>query len=249
MASVPEIDWFDWHRRYENPMSRASRRLRAVQRVLRTSIDQVTPGPFTAISLCAGQGHDILGVLADHPRRADASVTFVELDPRNVERALATARALEIPNARGIVGDAGTSDLFTGLLPASLVILAGFVVHISEGDFGRLIGALPQFCMPGSIVVWNRGRRGLTRRFERRARQRFTEAGFEPAQLGVEPDREFGVHAERFTGITQPLQTGVRLFTFSASPRRPSHWIRLKRMTVRSISSARSLRSRRARPL
>src|SRR5438128_2119623 len=156
MASAPEIDWFDWHRRYESPMSRASRRLRSVQRVLRTAIDQMPSGPFTAISLCAGQGHDILGVLADHPRRADASVTLVELDPRNVERALDTARALDIPKVCGVVGDAGSSDVFTGLLPASLVILGGFLAHISEADFVRLIGALPQFCMPGSIVVWNR---------------------------------------------------------------------------------------------
>jgi hypothetical protein len=32
------------------------------------------------ISLCAGQGRDLLGVLADHPRREDVRARLVELD-------------------------------------------------------------------------------------------------------------------------------------------------------------------------
>jgi hypothetical protein len=31
--------------------------------------------------MCAGQGHDVLGALPDHPRRGDVTARLVELDP------------------------------------------------------------------------------------------------------------------------------------------------------------------------
>src|SRR2546429_389313 len=63
------MDWSEWHRAYDEPGSNLSQRLRIVQARIREVLDAAPPGPITAVSICAGQGRDLLEVLAVHPRR------------------------------------------------------------------------------------------------------------------------------------------------------------------------------------
>jgi hypothetical protein len=99
MASVTERDWYAWHRDYDEPDTGLARRLAAVQDQIRTALDAAPPGPLHAISLCAGQGRDLIGVLARHPRRDDVTARLVELDPRNTEAA--RPRPPACPGSRG----------------------------------------------------------------------------------------------------------------------------------------------------
>src|SRR5271166_4326835 len=92
-ASQASVDWHAWHSGYESPDSELARRLALVQTQLRGVIDSAPPGPIRVISVCAGQGHDLIGVLADHPRRADVSARLVELDAQNVALAQRAAAA------------------------------------------------------------------------------------------------------------------------------------------------------------
>lgn len=87
------MDWHRWHDEYDRPGSALTRRLRAVQLQIRAVLDGARPGPLRVISLCAGQGRDLLGVLADHPRRDDVRARLVELDPRIAEVAQTRVRA------------------------------------------------------------------------------------------------------------------------------------------------------------
>jgi len=73
MSCVAERDWYDWHAPYDDPESGLSRRLSWVQDRIRVALDEAPPGPFRAISLCAGQGRDLIGVLSGHPRRGDVT--------------------------------------------------------------------------------------------------------------------------------------------------------------------------------
>lgn len=77
------VDWRVWHENYDSPGSRLSRRLRSVQEQIRKVLDNSPPGRLRVVSLCAGQGRDLLEVLADHPRRGDVGARLVELDERN----------------------------------------------------------------------------------------------------------------------------------------------------------------------
>jgi len=202
------------------------------------------PGPFTAISLCAGQGHDILGVLAEHPRRGDAEVTLVEIDRRNVELALKRARDAGIRNVRGVAADAGISDSLAGVPRASLVIMAGMRAHVSTADFARVIGWLPCICSAGAIVVWNRRLDLQTAWSVWRDRRAFAGAEFVDACLESPSRGKFRVFARRFAGAPQPFQSGVRLFTFLPSPLRPPIWRRCKSVAARCKRAiARALRS------
>ncbi|MBO0808127.1 MAG: SAM-dependent methyltransferase, partial [Actinobacteria bacterium] len=72
-------DWRAWHERYDDPGSSLALRLCAVQQQITAILDDAPPGPLRAISMCAGQGRDLLPVLARHPRGRDVTARLVEL--------------------------------------------------------------------------------------------------------------------------------------------------------------------------
>ena len=55
-------DWTSWHAQYEDPASPLSQRLAAVQQQIALALDRAAPGPLRLLSLCAGQGRDVLPV-------------------------------------------------------------------------------------------------------------------------------------------------------------------------------------------
>lgn len=75
------MDWNAWHDAFDEPDSALGRRLRAVKDRVRAGLDRCPPGPIRALSMCAGQGRDLIEVLATHPRRTDVMARLVELDP------------------------------------------------------------------------------------------------------------------------------------------------------------------------
>ena len=97
-------DWAEWHRGYDDPESRLSRRLLVVQRYLREAIDGRS-GPMQIISMCAGEGRDIIPVLADHRRRREIATRLVELDLRNATVARTAIDAANLDRIEMVVGD------------------------------------------------------------------------------------------------------------------------------------------------
>ena len=63
---MTSTDWVDWHTPYDDPDSSLSQRLQAVQRGVRRFLDTVGERPVRVVSACAGQGRDLLEVLATH---------------------------------------------------------------------------------------------------------------------------------------------------------------------------------------
>src|SRR5215472_15812564 len=106
MSIVAERDWYSWHAPYDDPNSGLSRRLAWVQDRIRAALDEAPPGPIRVISICAGQGRDLIGVLPGHPRRGDVSARLVELDPRNIEVARRLAAEAGLANVEIVLGDA-----------------------------------------------------------------------------------------------------------------------------------------------
>jgi hypothetical protein len=64
---MTSTDWLEWHARYDDQDSPLSRRLQAVQRGIRGHLEARPDQPVRAISACAGQGRDLIEVLASHP--------------------------------------------------------------------------------------------------------------------------------------------------------------------------------------
>jgi hypothetical protein len=200
-------DWVAWHAAYEDPSSPLSVRLRLVREHLSRALDAAPAGPVRLISLCAGQGHDVLGVLPGHPREPDVSAVLVESDPHNA--ALARRGAAEAGLSRVEVreADAGRVSSFADALPADVLLLCGIFGNVSDRDIRRTAGAAPALCASGATVMWTRHRRppDLTPR----VRAWFRAGGFDEVAF-ESPD------TETLTGV------GVgRLVTAPAGPAPP----------------------------
>lgn len=209
---MPAKDWVEWHRQYDEPDSALRRRLAIVQQCIRDALDRAQAGPVRAVSICAGQGSDLIGALEDHPRRHDLVARLVELDERNVEVARAEARAAGLEGVCVVAGDAGITDSYADAGPAALVLACGVFGNISDDDIAATIRALPQLCDSDAVVIWTRHRRPPD--LNPTIRGWFELAGFEEVRFEAPAGDHFGVGAHRFLGTPVPLQPGARLFTF-----------------------------------
>ena len=204
-------DWAAWHDAYDDPGSPLAQRLLAVQAWIAVALDQAAPGPLRAVSICAGQGRDLIGVLSEHPRRGDVTARLVELDPRNAATARQLAAAAGLTQVEVVTGDAAQTDAYAGLVPASIVLACGLFGNITDKDVARTIRCCAGLCATGGTVVWTRGRREPD--LIPQICEWFAGEGFE--LLGVsEPGTQWGVGAHRFAGTPAPLPAGERMFTF-----------------------------------
>lgn len=206
-------DYFAWHRDYDEPGSRLHLRLLVVQDLIAHALDALPPGPVRVLSMCAGQGNDILTVARRHRRGADLGGRLVELDPQNAAVARATIESAGITGVEVVEADAGQSDAYGGATPADLVLACGVFGNITDEDLERTIAFLPALCAPGAWVVWTRYPEpdGIIDRVERW----FRGAGFESRALVVPSELRFGVGAAQLVGPPMPFQTGQHLFTFT----------------------------------
>jgi len=208
--------WEKWHAPYEDPASNLSLRLRTVQGMVGRALDAVPPdhaGPVRIVSLCAGQGRDVIDVVAGFPRRDNVSALLVELDPALVAFARARADAAGVgAMVRIVEGDASLSRWYVDHVPADLVLVCGVFGNISAGDITATIEALPSFCRPGSHVVWTRHRRPPDATPAIRAR--FAAAGFTELAFEAPEGTVMTVGHHRFDGETTPFDPDRRLFDF-----------------------------------
>ena len=205
------MDWRVWHDKYDSPSSRMAERLRTVQGQIVTALDSCPPGPLRVISLCAGQGRDLLEVLADHPRRNDVRARLVELDERNTAFAEQVARASGLHPVEVVTADASLGDQYRDMTPAHLVLICGVFGNISDEDIKRTIDACPQLCATGGSVIWTRNRRKPDR--VPMICRWFAALGFDLQWLS-DSETELAVGVHRFMGEAQPLVMGARMFTF-----------------------------------
>ncbi|GAA1372434.1 class I SAM-dependent methyltransferase [Streptomyces beijiangensis] len=205
------MDWQKWHDRYDDPSSWVARRLVAVDARIRAVLDSSPPGPLRVVSLCAGQGRDLLGVLVDHPRRDDVRARLVELDPRNTAAAQEFARAAGLDQVEVVTGDASLVDHYSDLAPADLVLICGVFGNIRDADIERTVEACTSLCATGGTVVWTRNRLAPDR--VPQICDWFESRGFERLWLS-DAKETYGVGAHRFGGVQQPLTVGAQMFTF-----------------------------------
>lgn len=205
---MSNLDWVSWHEGYDRAGSGLARRLGHVQALVREALDTAAPGPIRAISMCAGQGRDLLGVLRDHPRRADVTARLVEWEPELAEYARRIAVREGLDGVQVVTSDASTTSAYAGMVPADLVLVCGVFGNIASTDIHRTVGELPRLTASGGTVVWTRHRQppDLTPTI----RGWFEDYGFEELSFGTPG----GVGAHRFAGTPEPFCPDRTLFRF-----------------------------------
>jgi hypothetical protein len=214
---VADHDWRRWHADYDRPGSNLARRLAVVRARVADALDTAPPGPLRVLSMCAGQGRDLLGVLPHHPRRADVTARLVELDPVNAATAANAAAEAGLDGVEVRIADAARTDEYADLVPADLVLVCGVFGNVDDADVERTVAHLPGFCKPGATVVWTRHRRPPD--LVPQICDWFDAVGFEPHWLS-DAGEQFGVGVHRYAGPPQPLTPGLSLFTFRRRPPR-----------------------------
>jgi hypothetical protein len=206
-------DWVAWHAGYDNPSSPLSARLRRISWHLSRAINQAPAGPVRVVSLCAGQGHDVMTVLPEHPRRDDVRAVLVEANPRNADLARSAAEQAGLPQVEVRAADAAMVASYADALPADVLLLVGVFGNVSAPDIQRIVEATPALCRVGATVIWTRHRRPPDLTPQVRAwfaDSGFDEITFDPLATGVLTG--VGVHRLRHPpSATLPSQP---LFTF-----------------------------------
>ncbi len=210
---MTSTDWVEWHGPYDDADSSLSQRLRAVQRGIRDVLDAARDRPVRVVSACAGQGRDLIEVLATHPARDRVTARLIELDPQNARIARVAAAANGLTGVEIHEADASTTDSYAGAVPADLVLFCGVFGNISDADIHETINALPSFCAPGATVIWTRGRwaQGVVADI----RRWFDEAGFTERSFEAPDGAHWSVGVDVLTTDPLPFVPGKRLFTFT----------------------------------
>jgi hypothetical protein len=172
-------------------------------------------GQGTVLSLCAGDGRDVLQVLAARDDSSRIQTTLLELHPVLAQRARDVAAASGLANVTVRAVDAGNSTAYAGAVPADLVIMIGIFGNISDDDVRRTIMTAPQLCRTGATLLWSRATspddgNSLVRSVLPAAG--FVELDYREFDSGEEERAALG--SARYDGPPQPLITGQQLFTF-----------------------------------
>lgn len=206
-------DWTKWHEPYANPYSPLSLRRRTIQNHLQDWLDTTAPRTVRVLSLCAGDGRDLIEVLHGRDDTERVQAVLVELDSDLVARARHEIHRVglsEVVQVRG--GDAADPRLYADVCPADLVLLAGVFGNITDDHVRQTIRCLPMLCAPGARAIWTRHHKtpDLTGRIrDWLAAEKFDEQSFTAPQ-----DAIFSVGVHDFTGDTERWSPPPSLFTF-----------------------------------
>ena len=205
-------DWYAWHAPYDEPGSPLERRLRLVQGHITSWLGEHRGQEVRVVSACAGQGRDLLEVLARMSGAESVRARLVELDRRNVAIAERAAREAGLDGVDVVRGDAGRIDAYVGAVPADLVLLCGVFGNVSDEDIRRTIDLLPQLCAADATVIWTRSRRAPDLTPDIRAwlaGARFVERSFDAPS-----DALISVGVHQFVGDPQAPVLGQQMFRF-----------------------------------
>jgi amino acid adenylation domain-containing protein len=209
------MNWSDWHKDYDNFPSLQAR-LKIVGEQIAGALNECPAGPVQIVSICSGDGRDVINALQNHPRRAEVTAWLLDNDGESITRGRAEAAAAGLGGQlRFVEADATLAKNYSGAIPADLILLSGFLGHLPHEDVPRLIGNLPMLCKKGGCVIWNRhllihhGREQIPA-----IREYFRQASFQEIHYEQTDAGGFAVGRVRFDGPVLPLDVTQVLFQF-----------------------------------
>lgn len=190
------------------------KRLSVVQSHFSTCLDEAPSGRLGVVSLCAGDGRDVIGVLESHTRRDEVDAVLVELDRESVLAGMEQRAAAGLnERVTFINGDATDFATYQNCLPCDVVLLCGVLGHVRPDERLQLVQSLAAFCKPGATLLWTRRvDKGMTRftNFQ----ELLELNSFERVQESFTDDGNWGVCTHRYVGLPRTIQKSGRIFQF-----------------------------------
>ncbi|MDZ8066074.1 MAG: class I SAM-dependent methyltransferase family protein [Nostoc sp. DedQUE08] len=210
-------DWYEWHDLYDTE-PKLQQRLEIVQEYIAYSLNASPSGTIRVVSVCAGDGRDLLGTLKNHARAKNVSARLVEINSNLVERGRATIESLGLAKQIEIInGDATLATNYVGAVPADIVIVCGVFGNLEEAELNRLSDNLSFLSKPGAFVIWTRGHsNGIT--YSDNVRKILSASGFEEVNFKLTATGDMGVGLHRYLGENLAAPKEQQLFVFSGIP-------------------------------
>lgn len=211
-------DWYEWHELYKTEPT-LQQRLEIVREFIAYSLNASPKGTIRVVSVCAGDGRDLLGTLKNHPRQQDVLARLVELNPQLVERGRATIEALGLTKQIELInGDATIASNYVGAVPADIVLVCGVLGNLADDrELQRLIDNLNYLSKPGTFLIWTRGNTNGIPYSDNVRKILFTSA-FEEVNFKLTATGEMAVGLHRYNGENLPQPQEQKLFVFSGVP-------------------------------
>jgi hypothetical protein len=207
-------DWRAWHEAYDVPGGGLARRLEVVRRRLDDVLDLVASPAPRLLALCAGDGRDVVPVLAARAGGERVDALLIELDAVLADRAATAAATAGLERVVVRCGDAGDPAAFDDVVPVDVLMLCGIFGNVEHATVAAIARAVPALVSPGGYVIWTRG---ATPAVDHRpaVRRWFVDAGMPEVSFDGAPER-YGVGVNRITARRGAVPKH-RLFTFSTS--------------------------------
>ena len=195
-------DWLEWHAAYDDPSSSLARRLEVVRRRLGAVLDATASERPQLLSLCAGDGRDVIPVLAARGPSSSVSALLIEWDEELARRATEAALSSRLEAVEVRCADAGDPASFNDVLPVDVLLLCGIFGNIEHERVKDVIEVVPHLLAEGGYVIWTRGASDPDRRPE--VRSWFRTAGLDEISFDGAPET-FGVGVNQF--VSRPPDT------------------------------------------
>lgn len=205
--------WSDWpEQAYQHP--RYQQRLAAVQQHLAECLDLAPLGSVRILSMCAGDGRDVIGVLDSHPRRKDVVAWLVELDRQSVALGVRKAANAGLTHTVNFIyGDATDYATYQHIAPANIVLVCGVWGHVPVHERAFFVRAIATLCKPNGTVIWTRGvSLGMDRL--REIQSHFAGSPWEEVRVSLTDDQKWAVATHRYCGPWLALPVSGRIFNF-----------------------------------
>jgi len=150
------MDWYEWHKGYEESTA-LIQRLEKVREHITGALDGMAPGAIQILSICAGDGRDLISAIREHPRHCDVTATLLELDPRLVAQGRLLARTAGVQQQVQFAhGDATRSDAYEDSVPCQLILACGVLGNIAPETTASFIALASAACAHGGTFIWTR---------------------------------------------------------------------------------------------
>ena len=205
-------EWNGWP---EQAYQKAHYRLRLemVQQHLTECLDAAPSGSVRIISMCAGDGRDVIGAVQSHARRRDVIAWLVELDQHSVAAGVRNAKIAGLDGTVNFRNEDATDYASYPFAPADILLVCGVWGHVPVCERDLLIRALTRLCKPGGMVVWTRG---VSKRPDRvhEIEAHFANSEWEQCRHSFTADQKWAVVSQRYCGPLRELPASGKFFHF-----------------------------------